>query len=114
MSSRIIRGDDRLKKLKVSTSLPGADALMPNGHPAHIEKQAFDQGYLEGEKIGKQMGEKMIETVVRRYDKGLAELAEAHKNLVEQMEEQTVHLALGIARKVIQRELTVDPDLLSA
>ena len=114
MSSRIIRGDDRFKKLKVSTSTPGGDGLLPPGHPAHVEKQAFEQGYQEGERIGKQMGEKMVETVVRRYDKSLVELAEAHKTLVEQMEEHTVRMAMEISRKVIQRELTVDPDLVSA
>jgi flagellar assembly protein FliH len=30
------------------------------------------------------------------------------------MEVQTVHLALGIARKIVQRELTMDPDLVAA
>ena len=114
MSSRIIRGDDRFKKLKVSTSTPVGDGLLPNGHPAHVEKQAFEQGYQEGERIGKQMGEKMVETAVRRYDKSIADIAVAHKDLVEQMEEQTVRLAMEISRKVIQRELTVDPDLVSA
>jgi len=108
MSSRIIRGDERFKKLKVSSPEVGADGLL------HVEKQAFEQGYQEGERIGKQMGEKMVETVVRRYDKGISELAEAHKSLIEQMEEQTVRLAMEISRKVIQRELTVDTDLLSA
>jgi flagellar assembly protein FliH len=114
MSSRIIRGDDRFKRLKVSTTQPGGDGLLPNGHPAHVEKQAFEQGYQEGERIGKQMGEKMVETVVRRYDKTIASIAEAHKSLVEQMEEQTVRLAMEISRKIVQRELTVDPDLVSA
>ncbi len=114
MSSRIIRGDDRFKKLKVSGPGGGADGLLPHGHPALVEKQAFEQGYQEGERIGKQMGEKMVETIVRRYDKSIAEIAEAHKTLIEQMEEQTVRLAMEISRKVIQRELTVDPDLISA
>src|SRR3954467_12557003 len=104
MSCRIIRGEDR-QKLKISTSNPG-DGVLPGGHPAHIEKQAFEQGYQEGERIGKQMGEKMVETTVRRYDKSIAEIAEAHKKLVEQMEEHTVRLALEISKKVIQRELT--------
>jgi flagellar biosynthesis/type III secretory pathway protein FliH len=80
----------------------------------HVEKQAFEQGYQEGERIGKQMGEKMVETVVKRYDNSIAQLAEAHKNLVEQMEEQTVRLALEISRKIVQRELTMDVDLVSA
>src|SRR3954466_12218796 len=84
MSSRIIRGDERSSRLKISAS-PANDTLMPGGHPAHIEKQAFEQGYQEGERIGKQMGEKMVETIVRRYDKSIAEIAEAQKKLIEQM-----------------------------
>lgn len=115
MSSRIIRGDDRLKKLKVSA--PGdmlADGIIPHEHVMHIEKQAFEQGYAEGERIGKQMGEKMVETVVKRYDNSVVELAQSHKVLVESMEEQTVRMALEISRKIVQRELTIDPDLISA
>jgi len=80
----------------------------------NIEKEAFEQGYAEGERIGKQMGEKMIETVVKRYDNSVAQLAESHKQLVESMEEQTVRLALEIARKIVQRELTMDQDLVAA
>jgi flagellar assembly protein FliH len=83
-------------------------------HVMDVEKQAFEQGYAEGERIGKQMGEKMVETVVKRYENGIAQLAESHKALVEAMEEQTVRLALEISRKIVQRELTMDPDIVAA
>ena len=114
MSSRIIRGDGRVQKLKVST--PGGGNILGGSqdHVMDVEKQAFEQGYAEGERIGKQMGEKMVETVVKRYDNGIAKLVEAHKTLVEAMEEQTVRLALEISRKIVQRELTMDPDLVAA
>lgn len=115
MSSRIIRGDDRIKKLKVST--PGEfplDGVIGHDHIMHVEKQAFEQGYAEGERIGKQMGEAMVETAVKRYEGSMAELAQAHKALVEAMEEKTVHMALEISRKIVQRELTIDPDLIAA
>jgi flagellar assembly protein FliH len=79
----------------------------------NVEKQAFEQGYAEGERTGKQMGEAMVETICRRYEKSLAELAASHKQMAQQMEEQTVRLALEIARKIVQRELAVDPDLLT-
>ena len=79
-----------------------------------VEKQAFEQGYAEGERIGKQMGEKMVETVVKRYDNSILQLAESHKAVMECIEEQTVRLALEIARKVVQRELTMDPDIIAA
>ena len=114
MSSRIIRGDSRVQKLKVSS--PGAVNVRGGSQERvmDVEKQAFEQGYAEGERIGKQMGEKMVETVVKRYDNGIAQLAQTHKALVEAMEEQTVRLALAISRKIVQRELTMDPDLVAA
>jgi flagellar assembly protein FliH len=113
MSSRIIRGDGRMSRLKVSS--PG-DIISGSSqdHVMNVEKDAFEKGYAEGERIGKQMGEKMIETVVKRYDNSISQLAESHKDLVESMEVQTVRLALEIARKIVQRELTMDPDLVAA
>ena len=115
MSSRIIRGESRLRTLKVSGPTERSIiSAASHEHAMSIEKEAFEKGYAEGEKIGKQMGEKMIETVVKRYDHTIAQLAESHKQLVESMEVQTVHLALGIARKIVQRELTMDPDLVAA
>jgi flagellar assembly protein FliH len=79
-----------------------------------VEKQAFEQGYGEGERIGKQMGEAMVETICRRYEKSIAQLAAAHNQMVQDMEEHTVRLAVAIARKIVQRELTIDPDLIAA
>src|SRR5438128_4914482 len=117
MSSRIIRGDARGNKVTVSVSAPSPGSLegmSPHDRTMQVEKQAFEQGYQEGERIGKQMGEKMVETIVKRYENSIARLAEEHKNLVEQMEEHTVRMALEISRKIVQRELTMDPDLVSA
>lgn len=80
----------------------------------NVEKQAFEQGYREGERIGKQMGEKMMETVIKRYENSIVELAQSHKALVAEMEENTVRLALEISRKIVQRELTMDADIITA
>ena len=115
MSSRIIRGDGRQQTATISS--PGGGSGMSGISQDHImgvEKQAFEQGNAEGERTGKQMGEAMVESVCKRYEKGLADLAASHKQMVETMEEQTVRLALEIARKIVQRELTMDPDLVGA
>jgi len=114
MSSRIIRGDSRLQKLKVSASSEPSIIGGSEDHVMDVEKQAFEQGYAEGERIGKQMGEKMVETIVKRYETSIVQLAEEHKALVETVEEHTVYLALEIARKIVQRELTMDTDLVTA
>lgn len=116
MSSRVIRGGAGVKKLRVTSAADAAryPDLHPHGNAMGVEKQAFEQGYNEGERIGKQMGEKMMETAVKRYDRSIQDLCTAHRALVAVMERQTVELALAISKKVIQRELTIDPDLVSA
>jgi flagellar assembly protein FliH len=83
-------------------------------HIMQVEKQAFEQGYAEGERTGKQMGEAMVDTICRRYEKSMADLVASHKAMGQAMEEQTVQLALEIARKIVQRELAIDPDLITA
>lgn len=114
MSSRIIRGDGRLQKLKISSS--GGTSIVGGSeeHVMDVEKQAFEQGYAEGERIGKQMGEKMVETIVKRYETSIVQLAEAHKTLAGAVEQETVRLALEISRKIVQRELTMDTDIVAA
>src|ERR1700757_2086351 len=111
MSSRIIRGDGRMQKLKVSSSGETSIVGASEEHVMDVEKQAFEQGYAEGERIGKQMGEKMVETIVKRYENSILQLAQAHKSVMETIEEQTVRLALEVSRKIVQRELTIDTDL---
>jgi flagellar assembly protein FliH len=116
MSSRIIRGDSsRLQKLKISsTSGLALNTAGAEDHIMDVEKQAFEQGYAEGERTGKQMGEAMVDTLCKRYEKSLAELAAAHKHMTQSMEEETVRLSLEIARRIVQRELTMDQDLVAA
>jgi len=115
MSSKIIRGDSSLKKLTVR--LPEGERLGPaasQDQMAKVEKQAFEQGYREGERIGKQMGERMIDTTVKKYERSIAELVTAYRVVIDSLETRTVELSLEIARKVIQREVSLDPDLVVA
>jgi flagellar assembly protein FliH len=112
MSSRIIRADR--PNLKVSQTGNLISHRASEEHAMGVEKNAFEQGYSEGERVGKQMGEAMLESICKRYEKSLTDLATSHRNLVQQMEEQTVRLAIDIARKIVQRELTMDSDLVVA
>jgi len=118
MSSKIIRGDGT-KKIRVTANLGGgpdgsATEIIGQDHVMNVEKQAFEQGYKEGERIGKQMGERMVATAVQRYDRSIHELAAVHASLSDAMEKATVRLALAIAKKIVQREVTMDPDLVAA
>ena len=117
MSSRIIRGDDRIKRISVVSrgnhAVRGGDPL-PQDRVMLAEKQAFGQGYEEGERMGKQMGERMMETAVKRYDRSIEGIGALQTALAVSMETETVKLSMEIARKIVQRELRVDPDLVSA
>src|SRR6185436_13825922 len=117
MSSRIIRGDDRIKKIRVTASVGGGASggeIIGQDHVMNVEKQAFEQGYKEGERIGKQMGERMVANAVQRYDRSVHELAATHRSLREAMEKEAVRLALAVAKKIVQREVSMDPDLVTA
>ena len=117
MSSRIIRGDDRIRKVDVRSIAFEAErnaTLEQEEQLRSTRQQAYEKGFLEGDRIGKQAGELMVQTTASRYERAVAELAHAHEALQRSMETQTVELALEIARKVVQRELSTDPDLVSA
>lgn len=115
MSSRIIRGEDRIKKVRVTASVGGpASEIIGQDHVMNVEKQAFEQGYKEGERIGKQMGERMVATAIQRYDRSVHELAAVHASLRDAMEKAAVRLALAVAKKIVQREVSMDPDLVVA
>jgi len=113
MSSKIIRGGGR-QSPRISQSSGDVAVALPVDHIMDVEKQAFEPGYAEGERTGRQMGEAMVESICKRYEKSLAELSASHKQMVLTMEEQTVRLALEISRKIVQRELTLDLDLVAA
>jgi len=115
MSSRIIRGNEDSRSVRVTAGgmgiLAGHDLVSEEKERA--EKLAFEKGYREGERVGKQMGERMMESTLKRYDRSLQQLAETERRLSEAMEGETVRLALQVTRKIIQRETTIDPELVS-
>ena len=114
MSSRIIRSSEVANKARVSSGgMGGAVAeASPGSQTMAIEKQAFEQGYKEGERIGKQMGERMVENTVKRYERSIQQLASTHRLLTEAMEIATVRLSLEVAKKIVQREMSLDADLI--
>src|SRR5437763_2973052 len=117
MSSRLIRGDERIQKFKVRTVDGEAERVSDiesQERMNRLEKDAFAQGYGEGERIGKQMGQRMVESAIKRYEHTVAELATAHTAVVASMQRQTVELALEIARKIIQREIAIDQEIVTA
>lgn len=78
----------------------------------HIERQAYEEGFRQGQQDGREVGLKALEEVTRRLRDLLTELAGLRKRLFREREEEMVHLALAVARQVVGRELKSDPGLL--
>jgi flagellar assembly protein FliH len=92
----------------------GADAVDPRVQLAALERDAFAHGYASGERAGTEAGSRRAEGMLRRMAQTVEELERLKTSLVHQTERQVVQLALAIARRVILREVTLDPDLVGA
>jgi len=81
---------------------------------AEIEKEAYEKGFSEGERAGRETGEKMVEAVLKQYTRTLEELKGLRRNLLTSSEREVVRLSLEVAKKVVKREACVDEELILA
>jgi flagellar assembly protein FliH len=96
---------------------PPADPARDPASPVHLaalERDAFARGFAQGEVAGAEAAASRGEAMLRRLTQTLEEIAEMRAQIVRETEQQLVRLAIAIARRIVQREMTMDPDLLRA
>lgn len=81
---------------------------------AALERDAFAKGFAQGERAGEEAAGQRGEAMLHRITQTLGELTTVRAEMIRQTERQMVHLALAIARRILQREVSLDPDLLLA
>lgn len=81
---------------------------------AELEREAFAKGFAQGEKAGQEAADQRSEAMVRRLTQTLQELTDLRARMIHQTERQMVQLSLAVARRVVHREVSLDPDLLVA
>jgi len=81
---------------------------------AALEREAFAKGYEQGERSGAEAAAQRGEAILRRLTQTVEELTTLRAKMIHQTERQMVQLALAIARRVVQREVSLDQDLLIA
>lgn len=87
-------------------------AGQPSSHDAaRVEKAAFESGFRQGEKAGLESAEKKVVALMRRYTDAILEIGKLRSTLYAQVERDVVKLALEVAKKVIHREVHVDPEI---
>jgi flagellar assembly protein FliH len=81
---------------------------------AAIEREAFEKGFAAGERAGTEAGAQRAEGILRRLGETLDELGGLRRVVLERSERDLVRLALAIARRVIGREIQMDPEYVAA
>ena len=81
---------------------------------AALEREAFTKGYAQGERAGLEAGGKRAEAMLRRVAQTIEELGGLRQTLIQETEREMVQLALTLARRVVHREVSLDPELAAA
>ncbi len=76
------------------------------------EQRAFSSGFAKGEAAGRAQEAARIEGAAARLAESAAELSHLRRRFRRDAEEDCVKLAVAIARRVLRRELAIDPEAL--
>ena len=87
---------------------------MSSTERAIIERDAFGQGYAQGERAGAEAAAARSEAVLQRLKQTVGELQALRAEMIHKTERQVVQLAIAMARRIVHREISLDPELLSA
>ncbi len=74
------------------------------------EERAFASGYAKGEAAGRAQEAARIESAVASLVAAAAAMSDQRRKLRRGCEEDCVKLSIAIARRVLRRELSVDPE----
>lgn len=78
---------------------------------AAIEKEAYEKAYAQGEKAGREIGEKKLSSAIGTFENIIAELTKTRNDFYSSHQEQLFSLALTIAKAVIHQEVLTNQEL---
>jgi len=94
----------------------GGQTIVHESRVAELEKlaekrvrEAREAGRAEGEAQARAEAQEEVRSTVERMANAIAELDQYRVQLLRQTETDAVRLSIAIARRVLRRELTVDP-----
>jgi flagellar assembly protein FliH len=77
-----------------------------------IEKNAFENGFRQGEQSGLATAEQKIEALMKSHAESILETGRIKAVLYSQVEREVVKLAIEVAKKIVHREVQVDRDII--
>lgn len=79
---------------------------------ARREEQAYQAGYSKGVAEARQQATAELKPVLEKFSASLNELQLMRRRIRREAERDLVQLAVAIARRILHREITVDPEAL--
>jgi flagellar assembly protein FliH len=127
MSSRVIHEEDGVGATAIAWRAAGAPArpraaeqgkaLIPEARESELQQEAeararasYQQGQAAGEASATQQAQAKLDPVLKSFNAVIVELATMRKRTRAEAEDDTMRLAIAIARRVLYRELSTDPD----
>jgi flagellar assembly protein FliH len=75
-----------------------------------IQQEAHHRGFTEGKAVGREQAAAELQSVLDQVGRSLASLSSLRSRIREEAEGDLLKLAISIARRVLHRELTLDPE----
>src|SRR5580700_6454171 len=75
-----------------------------------IEHEAYQRGFNEGKGVGREQAAAELKPVLDRLAQTLAELSSLRSRIRKDAEGDLLKLSISVARRVLHRELTLDPE----
>jgi len=75
-----------------------------------IEHEAYQRGFAEGKGVGREQAAAELKSLLDRLAQTLAELSSLRARIRKDAEGDLLKLSISVARRVLHRELTLDPE----
>jgi flagellar assembly protein FliH len=72
-------------------------------------REAHHAGYVEGEAKGRLLAAEELKPVLARLGNTILQVADSRDSYIQQTEADVVKLSMAVARRILYRELTIDP-----
>jgi flagellar assembly protein FliH len=89
---------------------PAVDAIpADDSQQDDAKKESYQRGFSEGRTVGHDQAAAELQPVMDRLSRSLADLASIRSRVRKAAESDLLKLAIAVARRVLHRELTLDP-----
>ena len=98
-----------------ATAMPvlgGAASTSVAVTPAQIEQEIFAKGFAQGQQAAAAAAQQDTAALAKKLAATLDDLMRVRNEMIRHTEKQMVQLALAVARRVVHREVSIDPNVL--